>query len=264
MITQQWRMHPDIGGLISKVFYEGQVENATVDESGAPKPSVCHPLKLRNVPDDFQIAGRALVWIDLPWCQNEKEKGFEEIGPEQDKPRYTNPHEAQAVADFLHHLELREPQQKKLTAAVLSPYSQQVRLLRRKLEKIPPPTGMELINGTGGGRSSWQNLWAHTVDSFQGNQADVIVVSLVRNNDRLTLGFLDEPSRLNVLLSRAEQLLVLVGSWDFFVNQVRTVPIENELHSLWFLKKAVVILEENFNTGRAVRIPASCLASIKE
>jgi len=147
---------------------------------------------------------------------------------------------------------------------VLSPYSQQVRLLRRKLEKVPVPTGMELINGTGGGRSSWQNPWAHTVDSFQGNQADVIVVSLVRNNDRLTLGFLDEPSRLNVLLSRAEQLLVLVGSWDFFLNQVRTVPIENELHSLWFLKKAIVILEEDFNTGRAVRIPASRLAPTME
>lgn len=261
MITQQWRMHPDIGGLISKVFYEGKVENATVDESGAPRPSVCHPLKLRDVPDDFQIAGRAIVWIDLPWVQ--KEKGFGEVGPEQDMPRYTNPHEAQAVADFLRRLELREPQQKKLTAAVLSPYSQQVRLLRRTLETIPPPGGMELINSTGPGRSSWQNQWAHTVDSFQGNQADVIVVSLVRNNDRLALGFLDEPSRLNVLLSRAEQLLVLVGSWDFFLNQVSTVRIENEMDSLWFLKKAVTVLEENFNTGRAVRIHASRLTTTK-
>jgi superfamily I DNA and/or RNA helicase len=216
---------------------------------------------LRGIPDEFQIAGRAIVWIDLPWCQNEK--GFEETGPEQDKPRYTNPREAQAIADFLRRLELLAPQQNNLSAAVLSPYSQQVRLLRRRLEQVSPPTGMALINGQGGGHSSRQNPWAHTVDSFQGNQADVIVVSLVRNNDRLSLGFLDEPSRLNVLLSRAEQLLVLVGSWDFFNNQISTVRIENEMDSLWFLKKAVAVLEENFNSGRAIRIPASLLASTK-
>jgi hypothetical protein len=99
------------------------------------------------------------------------------------------------------------------------------------------------------------------VDSFQGNQADIIIVSLVRNNDRLALGFLEEPSRLNVLLSRAERLLVLVGSWDFFYNQVSTVRIQNEMDSLWFLKKALTVLEENFENKRAVFIPASRLAT---
>lgn len=259
MITQQWRMHPDIGGLISKVFYEGQVENATVDATGAAKPSVCHPFKLRGVPDEFQITDRAIVWLDLPWCQ--KEKGFEEIGPAQDRPRFTNPMEAAAVADFLGRLELREPQPNKLTAAVLSPYYQQVRLLRNRLDAVPAPAGVELINGTGQGRSSGRQSWAHTVDSFQGNQADMIIVSLVRNNDARALGFLDEPSRLNVLLSRAERLLVLVGSWDFFANQVSMVRIENEMDSLWFLKKALAVLQENFDKKRAVLIPASRLAT---
>jgi serine/threonine protein kinase len=259
MITQQWRMHPDIGGLISKVFYDGQVENATVDETGAPKLSVCHPLRLRDVPDEFQIAGRAIAWIDLPWCQKEKQQGFEEVGPAQDRPRYTNPKEAQAVANFLGRIELRESQQNNLTAAVLSPYYQQVRLLRSRLEAVVPPSGIELLNSTGQGRSSGRCSWAHTVDSFQGNQADMIVVSLVRNNDRLALGFLEEPSRLNVLLSRAERLLVLVGSWDFFLNQVSTVRIENEMDSLWFLKKALAVLQENFDNKHAVFIPASRL-----
>ncbi len=261
MITQQWRMHPDIGGLISKVFYDGQVENATVDETGAPKASVCHPLRLRDVPDEFQVAGRAIAWLDLPWCQKQKE--FEEVGPPQDKPRYTNPQEAQAVAGFLRRLELCEPQKNNLTAAVLSPYYQQVRLLRSYLEGISPPPGIELLNGTGQGRASGRRSWAHTVDSFQGNQADIIFVSLVRNNDRLSLGFLEEPSRLNVLLSRAERLLVLVGSWDFFYNQVSTVRIENEMDSLWFLKKAVTVLQENFENKRAAFIPASRLGTTK-
>jgi superfamily I DNA and/or RNA helicase len=50
-----------------------------------------------------------------------------------------------------------------------------------------------------------------------------VIVSLVRNNDFSPgsgLGFLQESSRMNVLFSRAERLLVLVGSWDFFKHQV--------------------------------------------
>jgi len=59
----------------------------------------------------------------------------------------------------------------------------------------------------------------NTVDSFQGNEAGVVVVSLVRNNRHRmpkAFGFLGEDERMNVLFSRAERLLVLVGSWDFF------------------------------------------------
>lgn len=57
-----------------------------------------------------------------------------------------------------------------------------------------------------------------TVDSFQGNEADVVIVSLVRNNSRTgtgALGFLSEPQRMNVLLSRAKWRLIIIGSLDF-------------------------------------------------
>jgi superfamily I DNA and/or RNA helicase len=55
----------------------------------------------------------------------------------------------------------------------------------------------------------------HTVDSFQGREADVVVVSLVRNNDReqlqSALGFLTQEERMNVLLSRASAQLIVIG-----------------------------------------------------
>src|SRR5205814_1615 len=58
-----------------------------------------------------------------------------------------------------------------------------------------------------------------TVDEFQGSEADIVVASLVRNNalpPADSLGFLRQPNRPNVLLSRARQKLIIIGSWDFF------------------------------------------------
>jgi hypothetical protein len=121
---------------------------------------------------------------------------------------------------------MSNPEPRDLDVAVLSPYAQQVRLLKRHLSSLPPPPGIKLLAGANESRMGARPSWAHTVDSFQGNQADVIFVSLVRNNATLPgdgLGFLREASRLNVLLSRAERLLIIVGSWDFFNHQVSTV-----------------------------------------
>ncbi|MGH9057462.1 MAG: hypothetical protein ACRDYY_16635 [Acidimicrobiales bacterium] len=61
-----------------------------------------------------------------------------------------------------------------------------------------------------------------------------MAVSLVRNNTKPKeegLGFLDRP-RMNVLLSRAERLLVLLGSWDFFVDQVSLIDRDDASHKL--------------------------------
>lgn len=63
-----------------------------------------------------------------------------------------------------------------------------------------------------------------TVDSFQGSEADLVVVSLVRNNDhvgRAALGILRDRRRMNVLLSRAKWQLVIVGSLQFLRVQGR-------------------------------------------
>jgi hypothetical protein len=102
---------------------------------------------------------------------------------------------------------------------------------------------------------------AATVDSFQGNQADVVVVSLVRNNTKegqRGLGFLKEASRMNVLFSRAEQLLVLVGSWQFFKAKVDDVP-PDETQPFGHWRIAIDYLDSCFASGAAARIPSSSL-----
>lgn len=250
LLVEQHRMHPDIGELISRAYYADRLVNRTA-EDGHPAERVLH-----GFAEPPQISGKAIVWLDVPWCRDDPRTA--ETGPVQGRPRYTNDAEAAALERFLVSLRRKAPGDAEL--AILSPYNQQASLLRRRLRRTSLPPGLALkpgLNarpGTPGGASG-----VHTVDSFQGNQADVIAVSLVRNNRHDPghgLGFLKDASRLNVLLSRAERLLVLVGSWDFFQQQVRTVELDDTANPLWHLKRIVADLGDWFGSGRAVRVPA--------
>ena len=94
-----------------------------------------------------------------------------------------------------------------------------------------------------------------TVDSFQGRQASVIVVSLVRNNTEREIknafGFLTEHERINVMMSRAEKLLVLVGAWDFF--RAHLVSKSREAGQPFAeLARLADWLEQAFEDGRAL------------
>jgi len=134
---------------------------------------------------------------------------------------------------------------------------------RRLAELRPRLSGMELKRDRRQrrrpGATETAEKFAHTVDSFQGNQADVIAVSLVRNNASLPgagLGFLAEAPRLNVLLSRAERLLVLVGSWEFFERQVSLVDPTDTTNTLWHWRKVIDSLRGWFASGQATRVDA--------
>ena len=49
------------------------------------------------------------------------------------------------------------------------------------------------------------------MDAFEGRESDAVILSLVRSNDRAAIGFLNDPNRVNVAISRAKKLLVIVG-----------------------------------------------------
>jgi superfamily I DNA and/or RNA helicase len=265
MLSCQHRMHPTIGDLISAAYYGGNLVNRTVDKNGDPLSRVCHPF---DHPDG--IGEKAIVWLDVPWAARQAE--WAEVGPATGQPRYTNPKEAEALAAFVSQLRpgqvgMSDAVAAPLTLAVLSPYNQQVAHINKRLkEKMILWTGLNLKHAL---RSRQQDdaaelavRLAHTVDSFQGNQADIIAVSLVRNNTLPIgegLGFLDEAPRINVLLSRAERLLVLVGSWEFFEHQLLAVPINDPQLPLWHWKKVMATLADAFSSGRAVRITAGKL-----
>ena len=262
ILSRQHRMHPAIGDLISTAYYDDQLVNRTAGEDGRALPDVRH--NLQGIPG---LGEQAVLWLDLPWAA--RDAGAGEIGPGAGKPRYTNPSELAAIVSFLKRLRRGGQGEQPMELAVLSPYNQQVAAINREV-------GVDLVVGAGltvkqalrgrhrGDNTETSGRVAHSVDSFQGNQAGVIVVSLVRNNTLPPgdgLGFLDEASRVNVLLSRAERLLVLVGSWEFFEHQLRGVSIDDRQFPLWHWKKVIATLELWFHEGKAVRSSVSTLSS---
>jgi len=252
MITGQHRMHPTIGELISEAYYDGELQNMTVSPSGRIDAKVLHPFTA-----PLGIANRAVVWLDVPWVER---GGDHELGQAAGLPRYTSPAEVRALSSFLRRL--RRNDAEPLDLAVLSPYNRQVGLINRSSLRDDVPAGMQL-RPTHRRRSGEPNeRIAHTVDSFQGNQAAVIAVSLVRNNRRDPgdgLGFLADAPRINVLLSRAERLLILVGSFEFFCHQVQFVDPSDMAEPLWHWHKVVSMLQEWFVDGRAIRLDADAL-----
>jgi hypothetical protein len=82
---------------------------------------------------------------------------------------------------------------RKARLAVIAMYNSQVNRLVSALRGIVPPDDIE------------------SVDAFEGREADAVILSLVRSNDRAAIGFLNDPNRVNVAISRAKKLLVIVG-----------------------------------------------------
>jgi AAA domain-containing protein len=161
---------------------------------------------------------------------------------EQGRPRWHNPSEVEAVIDVLRRVKPRRGAARP-SLAILSPYKAQVDLLDRRVAAL---RGSELSHlgmfeavRSGGG-------FVGTVDSFQGSEADLVIVSLVRNNPRAggaALGFLRDRRRINVALSRAKWQLVLVGSLDFLKEAVRGVNPDDEPHDLSFLTQIAETIE---------------------
>jgi hypothetical protein len=82
---------------------------------------------------------------------------------------------------------------RKAKLAVIAMYNSQVNRLVSALKGIVPPDDVE------------------SVDAFEGRESDGVILSLVRSNDRAAIGFLNDPNRVNVAISRAKKLLVIVG-----------------------------------------------------
>ena len=89
--------------------------------------------------------------------------------------------------------------EERVDVGVISPYKGQVNLLRRMLRQD----------------SYWKPfrslITVNTVDGFQGQERDVIVISLVRSNDQGDIGFLRDLRRMNVAITRARMKLIILG-----------------------------------------------------
>ncbi|WP_439924384.1 AAA domain-containing protein [Nitrobacter sp. JJSN] len=183
-LKSQYRMIEPIGDLVSTCFYKRKLKS----------PVKSHGLKL------------SLAFPKpVTWYSTQNLPGrFEEA----EGLTFKNPTEVAQIRKILLRLEfVAKAQEERISVAVLSGYTAQVRLLGEMIQR---------------GVAEWPSLdiSCSSVDAFQGRQADVCIYSVVRSNGQKDLGFLRERPRLNVALSRGKSGLVIVGD-NFFCRNVR-------------------------------------------
>jgi hypothetical protein len=249
-LTVQRRMDPAIAALVSKTFYKGTL--LTDEKREAEALSGASPLECSAA-----LTVSPIVVVDFPHVSATRKRE----GSERAAPKWHNPAEIDAVVDVLRLLRGEKRGGKKPTLAVLSPYASQVALLEQRLGAAFKKELAHIRAGFAGVREGMG--YVGTVDSFQGSEADVVVVSLVRNNARVgvgALGFLRERRRMNVMISRAKHKLVLVGSLSFLEEAVRGVnPDRGADHELAFITEMVGTIRR---MGGEERRPGVPLASI--
>ena len=227
-LNEQHRMHPVIASMIATAFYTDKntlplITHHEAIERFETGPCPVVSISPQNLPD------APIVLIDMP----SRQKSAGRVKGEQ-YPRWHNSAEREAVGRVLSLLQPR-PGDNAPTLAILSPYSQQVRRLAHLFDgndqSLPASRGFRSPTG--------DDRFCYTVDSFQGSEADVTIVSLVRNNDhnnvRSALGFLSDFRRMNVLLSRAKWRLFLIGSFDFLKEVLDSARIAGKSDEIEFL-----------------------------
>ncbi len=172
LLVEQHRMHPEISQYISAASYDNQLENA---------PEVLQYQYVTRRP--FPVA---LHMVDTTGMRGGRERRGAGGALRNDA-------EVKVCAQVVRLLDERvDP---KLSLAVIAMYADQVDHLRRALSR----------------RHFRRPVRIDTVDSFEGREEDLVVISLVRSNERGRIGFLRVPNRLNVAISRARHLVVCVG-----------------------------------------------------
>jgi hypothetical protein len=188
-----------------------------------------------------------IVVVDMPFVSRTGQARPVESG----RPRWHNPAETRMVIDLIARLQLNGSRPEKVPSlAVLSPYRAQNDRISREIEglRVQGISGFTEFEAFAHG-----NRICGTVDSSQGSEADLVIVSLVRNNHSTgvpALGFLRDARRMNVLLSRARQQLVIVGSLEFLREATRHAKADGELSFvLTFLREIERLRQEIAHRG---------------
>jgi len=187
MLREQYRMHAEIRSFPSKRFYAGRLVDASRHPHFSPTCPALPPYTIVDVARGQETVNNGR-WAEV-----------------------SNLIEARAVVHFIcaaaAHVSAEE------SLVVISFYNGQVALIRRLLQ-----------DEVGKGHSDARRVKIHTVDSFQGSEADIVVLSFVRANAQRRLGFLTEFRRLNVALTRAKRALVIFAN----VGRLQAAPGEEK------------------------------------
>lgn len=223
-LSEQFRMHPFIGDFISKVYYKGELKSGIPNQAEIRK----HNLELNWAKDKVTV-----------FCDVKKNQGIEESGKSKSRKA-----EAVRIIKLLDELK-NDPNFENLSVGIITFYAKQVNEILREASKKGYTE--QLLDGsfeislpyreTNDGR---EKLRIGSVDSFQGKEFDIVILSIVRSNRigrtddnyKKIFGFLTLENRLNVAFSRSQKLLIVVGDGEMFSDDFAKTYVEG-LHEFY-------------------------------
>ncbi|MDM3562520.1 AAA domain-containing protein [Proteus vulgaris] len=202
-LLTQYRMAAPIGDLVSETFYDGKLRNGN-----------------RVIPEVYQNTPRALrsmvTWLDTS-SLGQRAHHLEDRGTS-----IYNRCEADQIisvlkqvsdnADFVAELS-KLTSKDEAAIGVICMYAEQKRLLRQKFNQEIWSDGFKDI------------VKIDTVDSYQGKENRIIILSLTRSDKQHSPGFLRAPNRINVAMSRAMDRLLIVGNADIWKGNNKELPL---------------------------------------
>ncbi|MCI6338398.1 MAG: AAA domain-containing protein [Prevotella sp.] len=179
LLKMQYRMNEDIMRFSSDWFYNGQVEAAPM-------------VKYRGILD----LDKAIEWKDTSGDASHEEFVGDNFGR-------INKEEAQltllTLAEYFVRIGRQRIIDERIDVGIISPYRAQVQYLRHLIKKTDFYKPFRKI------------IAVNTVDGFQGQERDIIVISMVRSNEEGQIGFLRDLRRMNVAITRARMKLLILG-----------------------------------------------------
>ncbi len=213
MLKEQFRMHPAIGDFISRLYYEGELVPGMGWET--QEKAKQHGLQLPWAKE------KVAVFCNVPASAGREHQG---------KSKYRRA-EAKRIVRLLDELK-EDPAFDNLSIGIITFYSKQVEIIFEEASR----RGYTTQNKDGSysiapdyleTKDHEEKLRIGTVDSFQGKEFDVVILSTVRSNEieRIddnnlkVFGFLTLFNRLNVAFSRAKKMIVVAGDGEMFADE---------------------------------------------
>ena len=181
LLNIQYRMNEQIMNFSSQWFYEGKLKAS---------PEVAHrTLAPWDAP---------LVWIDTSRSQFSERVSVSQSRLNRDEANLL----LNILKSYVRQLFVDSNLVESTTFGIISPYKAQVGILRRMAAKSRTLAAIR------------NHLSINTVDGFQGQERDIILISMVRDNEQGNIGFLKDLRRMNVAITRARLKLIIVGNCD--------------------------------------------------
>lgn len=181
LLKVQYRMNDEIMKFSSDWFYNGQVES------------------------DKSVQHRGILDYDTPmlWISTSEDLEAKEEFVGENHGRINKPEAELTVntlKEYIEKIGVRRYIDERLDVGIISPYRLQTQYIRQLIKK---DAFFRQIRNT---------ISVNTVDGFQGQERDIIMISLVRSNDQGQIGFLNDLRRMNVAITRARMKLIIIGN----------------------------------------------------